>query len=123
MIYSRQDYEPIIKATENIPRNPIDKARKAILIEEKIDNVKIGERSPLTARFYIAATSKSHINSYNENLRYPGEDYQIEHGLWLAICGMPTGICLDAFEHSNYLPYTVIVDIDWSRSATTITYN
>ncbi|MBE9117697.1 ATP-binding protein [Lusitaniella coriacea LEGE 07157] len=111
MIYSRQDYEPIIKATETIPRNPRDQARKAILIEEKIDEVKIGERNPLTARFYIAATSKSHINTYNEKLKSTGEDYQIEHGLWLAICGMPTGICLDAFEHSNYLPYTVVVDI------------
>lgn len=111
MIYSRQDYEPIIKATETIPRNPRAQARKAILIEEKIDEVKIGERNPLTARFYIAATSKSHINTYNEKLKSTGEDYQIEHGLWLAICGMPTGICLDAFEHSNYLPYTVVVDI------------
>lgn len=116
LIYSRDKYEPIINATDILPRNPKDQARKAILLEEKINDIKIGERNPLTARFYIAATSKSHINSYNEHLKYSdandeNTDYKIEHGLWLAICGMPTGICLDAFEHSNYLPYTVIVDI------------
>lgn len=107
-------YEPLVTATEGLPLSNQDQARKANFIEETIDDLAIGERSPLNARVLISATSKSHINQFNDSLEYgPDEDpdFELEHGLWLSICGMPIGVCLDPFDHSNYLPYTVIVDI------------
>jgi hypothetical protein len=106
-------YEPIINITEKMPVVAQDQARKAILIDCKLCNVKIGDRNQLDARFYITSTSKSHINSFNENFLYDKEeyDYQVEHGVWLAICGMPIGVCLDTFDHSNYLPFTILVDV------------
>jgi hypothetical protein len=110
------EYEKLVEATEPLPITAKDLARKAVLLEEKLDNIKIGKRNPLHARIFISATSKSHINLFNERFKNKDEDdvpydFELEHGLWLAICGMPTGVCLDPFEHSNYLPYTVIVDI------------
>ncbi len=118
--YSRNEYEPIVEATENIPLSAKDQARKAILLDEKINHVSIGARNPLTARILISATSKSHINQYNQRFKTQdgnSSDFTVEHGIWLAISGMPIGVCLDAFDHSNYLPYTVIVDIqdEWIR--------
>jgi hypothetical protein len=118
--YNRELYESLVNATEQLPRSSKDQARKAILLEEKIKNVLIGTRNPLKARVLISATSKTHINHYNE--RFKGQeglssDFAIDHGLWLSICGMPIGVCLDAFDKSDYLPYTVIVDIqdEWIR--------
>lgn len=108
------EYENFIKVTENLPINAKEQARKAIVLDEKIDNIEIGTRNPIHARVFISATSKSHISLFNERFRNKdgiSSDFQLEHGLWLAICGMPIGVCLDPFEHSNYLPYTVIVDI------------
>ncbi|MBD2045011.1 ATP-binding protein [Coleofasciculus sp. FACHB-64] len=107
-------YELLVKATAALPTVAQDLARKAIVLEEKIDNVRIGERNPLNVRVFISATSKSHINEFNERFRNKDDissDFNLEHGLWLAIGGMPIGVCLDPFEHSNYLPYTVIVDV------------
>ncbi len=107
-------YEPLVKATAGLPTAAQDLARKAIVLEEKIDDVTIGTRNPLHARIFISATSKSHINEFNDRFRNKGDissDFNLEHGLWLAIGGMPVGVCLDPFEHSNYLPYTVIVDV------------
>ena len=118
--YSRSKYEPIIEATKDISFSAKDQARKAILLDEKIDHISIGARNPLKARILISATSKSHINQYNQRFKTQegtSSDFTIEHGIWLAISGMPIGVCLDAFDHSNYLPYTVIVDIqdEWIR--------
>lgn len=107
-------YEPLVQATSVLPTTAQDLARKAIVLEEKIEDIKIGIRNPLDARIIISATSKSHINQFNERFRNQNEmsfDFELQHGLWLSICGMPIGICLDSFDHSNYLPYTVIVDI------------
>ncbi|MEH2442783.1 ATP-binding protein [Nostoc sp.] len=107
-------YEIFVKSTENLPTTIREQARKAIVLDEIIDDVEIGTRNPLHARIFISATSKSHINQYNDRFRNEdgiSYDFALEHGLWLAICGMPIGVCLDPFEHSNYLPYTVIVDI------------
>lgn len=107
-------YETLVQATSVLPTTAQDLARKAIVLEEKIDSIKIGKRNPLEARVIISATSKSHINQFNERFRNQNEmsfDFELQHGLWLSICGMPVGICLDSFDHSNYLPYTVIVDI------------
>ncbi|HEY9802228.1 MAG TPA: ATP-binding protein [Leptolyngbyaceae cyanobacterium] len=113
--YKRHEYEmAIINNTEKLPTNVRELARKAIVLDETIDNVEIGSRNPLHARIFISATSKTHINKYNEKFKNEdgiSSDFVLEHGLWLAICGMPIGVCLDPFEHSNYLPYTVIVDI------------
>lgn len=107
-------YEKFVEATENLPTNTKEQVRKALVLDETIDHVEIGTRNPIQARIFISATSKSHINQYNERFRNEdgvSYDFELEHGLWLAICGMPIGVCLDPFEHSNYLPYTVIVDI------------
>ncbi|MEH1904594.1 MAG: hypothetical protein V7L04_25110 [Nostoc sp.] len=107
-------YEKFVEATENLPIHTKEQARKVIVLDEIIDNVKIGIKNPLYARILISATSKSHINQYNEKFRNEDSisyDFALEHGLWLAICGMPTSVCLHPFDHSNYLPYTVIVDI------------
>ena len=107
-------YEPLVTATAALPTTAQDLARKAIVLEEKIDHVTIGKRNPLHTRIFISATSKSHINQFNERFRNKDDissDFNLEHGLWLAIGGMPVGVCLDAFDHSNYLPYTVIVDV------------
>ncbi|MFH7028769.1 MAG: ATP-binding protein [Heteroscytonema crispum UTEX LB 1556] len=113
--YNRPNqYEIFVKSTENLPTTIREQARKVIVLDETIDDVKIGTRNPLHARIFISATSKSHINQYNDRFRNEdgvSSDFALEHGLWLAICGMPIGVCLDPFEHSNYLPYTVIVDI------------
>jgi len=109
-----KEYETFVKNTEKLPINTREQVRKAIVLDEVIDDVKIGTINPLHARIFISATSKSHINQYNDKFRNEDGvscDFALEHGLWLAICGMPIGVCLDPFEHSNYLPYTVIVDI------------
>jgi len=112
--YDRLAYEKWIQETEQLPINIKDQARRAILIEEKIPDISIGERSPFECRILISATSKNNINTYNQ--RFPIDesqsyDFSLSHGSWLSICGMPLGICIDPFDHSNYLPYTVIVDI------------
>lgn len=107
-------YEMFVQQTEVLPITIREQARKAIVLDEIIDDVKIGKINPLHARIFISATSKSHINQYNDKFRNEdgvSYDFALEHGLWLSICGMPIGVCLDPFEHSNYLPYTVIVDI------------
>ena len=109
-----KEYEMFVKSTENLPTTIREQARKAIVLDETIDDVEIGTRNPIHARIFISATSNSHINQYNDRFRNEdgvSYDFALEHGLWLAICGMPIGVCLNPFEHSNYLPYTVIVDI------------
>ena len=114
LFYSMDTYEQFIVATEQLPRVPQDQARRSTLLYKLIDNISIGERNSLNVRLYIVATSKQNINDYNSCFRSQGEldsDYEIENGVWLSINGMPTGICLNPFEHSNYLPYTVIVDV------------
>lgn len=109
--YNLEQYKPIIDATQALPQSAQDQARKAVLLESVIKDVEIGLRNKIKANFYISATSKSHINSYNENIKVSDFDFQVQHGLWLSICGMPIGVCLDSFDHSNYLPFTVICDV------------
>lgn len=115
LFYDRPSlYEAVISATEGLTKTGQDHARKAVILEEKIDELQIGERKPLAIRLLIYATSKSHINQFNERFldaETNSSDFQIQHGIWLAIAGMPVSVCLDAFEYSNYLPFTVIVDI------------
>lgn len=109
--YSLEQYKPIIDATQALPQSSQDQARKAVLLESMIKDVEIGSRNKIKANFYISATSKSHINTYNESIKVPDFDFEVQHGLWLSICGMPIGVCLDSFDHSNYLPFTVICDV------------
>lgn len=118
--YNISEYETIVKVTEKLSISAKDQTRKAILLDEKIDIASIGTKNSLTARILISATSKTHINQYNNRFKTSdidgiSSDFSIEHGIWLAISGMPIGVCLDTFDHSDYLPYTVIVDIqdDW----------
>lgn len=101
-------------ALATLPQQQKDQALKSLLIQELIENASIGARAPIVARALLIATSKFHLNTFNERLDQndPTDGFSIEHGLWLSINGMPTGICLDAFdEHSNMLPYTVLIDI------------
>lgn len=113
--YKISDYEnQIIKLTNNLSRTIQDQLRKAVLLEEKIDGIQVGSRNPLNVRLLIYATSKLHINKFNDRFidkETDSYDFEIKHGVWLAIAGMPLSVCLDQFEHSNYLPFTVIVDI------------
>ncbi len=113
--YNISDYEnSIIKLTNDHPRIMQEQIRKAVLLDEKIDDIQIGTRNPLNVRFWIFATSKLHINQFNErffNKETNSYDFEIKHGVWLAIAGMPLSVCLDHFEHSNYLPFTVVADI------------
>ncbi|WP_017658900.1 ATP-binding protein [Baaleninema simplex] len=113
--YNIFDYEnKIIKITNDFSRTIQNQIRKVVLLEEKIDGIQIGSRNPLNVRFLIYATSKLHINQFNERFldkEADSYDFEIKHGVWLAIAGMPLSVCLDHFEHSNYLPFTVIADI------------
>jgi hypothetical protein len=81
-------YEKFVEATENLPTNTKEQVRKAIVLDETIDHVEIGTRNPIQARIFISATSKSHINQYNDRFRNENGvsyDFELEHGLWLAI--------------------------------------
>lgn len=53
--YSISKYEPIVEATKDIPLSARDQARKAILLDEKIDSASIGTKNSLTARILISA--------------------------------------------------------------------
>lgn len=109
--YTMENYKPIIDATEDLPTSIQKQARKAIVLTDIARDVKIGTRNAITANFLISATSKSHVNSFNESIGALNGGFAVEHGTWLSICGMPIGVCIDPFDHSNYLPFTVICDI------------
>ena len=63
------EYEKFVEITDKLPINVKEQARKAIVLDEKIDNVEIGTRNPIHARIFISATSKSHISQFNERFR------------------------------------------------------
>ncbi|MBB1199020.1 ATP-binding protein [Enterobacteriaceae bacterium 89] len=109
--YSLEQYNPIVNATNLLPQSSQDQARRAVLLDSIIKDVEIGTRNKIKANFHISATSKSLINKFNETISIPDFDFEVQHGLWLSICGMPIGVCLDSFDHSNYLPFTVICDV------------
>lgn len=107
--YDKASYESLILATSQIPDSSKDSARKAILLDHIEKDVKIGSKNPLLADMYFSATSKLNVNNFVNKV---GSDLiNIPHGIWLSICGMPIGICLDSFEHANSLPYTIVVNI------------
>jgi hypothetical protein len=103
------EYEEKIKMTESLKLNTKDSERKYLMLDEKIDNIKIGSKRPLEVRFLIYSTHISNIEAYNQRIN--SSNFQLEQGIWLAISGMPLGICLDKFDDQNYCSYTVIVDI------------
>jgi hypothetical protein len=110
------EYENIIKLCDfKFSQTQKDAAFKANLLDEKIDKIEIGSKNILSARILISATSKSFITEFNKRFKNNDDisstDFEIEHGCWLAINGMPTGICINPFDQSSYLPYTVLVDI------------
>ncbi|MDB9391880.1 ATP-binding protein [Microcystis aeruginosa] len=113
--YNRLDeYETLIKlGDDKFSQTQKEAAFKANLLDEKIDEIEFGSKNPLSARILISATSKNFINKFNERFHNNdiSTDFKIEHGCWLAINGMPTGICIHPFDDSNYFPYTVLVDI------------
>lgn len=113
------EYPVHLKASEKFPKETQLKFCQAFLLYGKYNNIEIGEREPLKARFVIYALSKKHIGKYN-SLLYRNHDellnsnnavFKIDNGVWLAINGVPTGIRLDSYDHPNFLPFTVVVDL------------
>ena len=106
----------IISISENFPEQQKESMRQAILLDSTIPSIQIGTRNKLNARVHVSSTSKNNLNRYNDSYLRRNEideenGYEYQNGIWLAINGLPTGVCLDSFEHGNYLPFTVIVDI------------
>ena len=113
------DFEQMIGLTESDPLAEQDRKRKvpAIWYATK-DPLEIGERDPkIKANFYIFVTSKTYLNSYNDNiLKLKDETIEgLSNGVILSLDGMPTSIRLDNWSHSSYLPFTVIVDAQYLR--------
>lgn len=113
------EYPNQIKSAEKLPKETKAKYTHAFLLHGAYENIQIGEREPIKARFIIYALSKKHIGKYN-NFLYKNDDtsiyqnsslFKIDNGVWLAINGIPTGIRLDSYDHPNFLPFTVIADI------------
>lgn len=112
--YTINDYSKFIEMTDHLDQSAKKVARKAMLIDGNFENVKVGSIDPLNIDIYVAETSKGHLNEYNKRL-INSDEYEkvnVENGIWLAIDGLPTGICLDNFNHPSYLPFTVIVNVN-----------
>ena len=112
--FSVEEYTDWYNQTEkNLNGDAKERARSVLLIDCKKEDIIIGTQDALNARFYMTSTSKNHLNEYTK--KFPNEqgidNLRVENGIWLAIDGLPTSICLDKFEHPNFLPYTVVVDI------------
>lgn len=108
------EYPDVLKISEKMADAQRDLARRANLLDGTYKDQKIGVMGGLAARVQITATSKEHLNRFNEVINAasdPNASLDYRNGVWLAIDGMPTGICLDLYEHSNYLPYTALVDV------------
>ncbi|WP_079480583.1 ATP-binding protein [Halobacillus salinus] len=107
-----QQFEPVVEATKDLPMKQANDARKVVLLDKIIKDVKIGSRNPLNARVYLASTSKENLNKHAKELGLSEEDDSIvSNGLYLALNGLPTGICLNTWNHSTYLPLSGVVDI------------
>lgn len=107
-------YEDFISVSDHLPDKQKRDARKAILLDSYLTNITIGSTNALKARLYLASTSKDNLNSFGDSIKIQEEPYtdmEIPNGLWLAINGLPTGICIDNYEHSTYLPFSGIIDI------------
>lgn len=111
--YTLENFKQFIEHTEHLTADAKKTARKTTLIDTVVNNVTIGSTNPLTVRFYISATSKSHLNEYTKKLNYMcnPDEMEVTNGLWLSINSLPTGICLDSFDHPSYLPFTIIADV------------
>lgn len=118
-VYEIENYKnTIIRISENMPETQKEATRQAVFLDQIIHNVQIGQRNAVNANVYISATSRNYLNRYNEeNLNFGADNnsFYLTNGIWLSINGLPTGICIDALEHGNYLPYTVIVDVQNSQ--------
>lgn len=115
-----KEFKAYLLMTDRLPEAQKTTARKCILLDTKIENIKIGTSKPINARVYLAATSKENLNSYYEEIGFKGivdesgeviGQFKINNGLWLAINGLPTGICIDEYDHSTFLPFSGIIDI------------
>jgi len=108
------EYPDVLKISEKMADSQRESARRSNLLDGTYKEQKVGAAGGLLARVYISATSKEHLNKFNEEINTasdPNASLEYRNGVWLAIDGMPTGICLDLYEHSNYLPYTALVDV------------
>lgn len=114
LTYDIDTYTKFIQQTEHLSKDAKKAARQALLIDGKFSNIILGDINPLKLNIYITETSKDHLREYNK--KFPNhediEKIDIQNGIWLAIDGLPTGICLDSLSHGSYLPFTVIVDVN-----------
>lgn len=62
-------YHDFIKSTEHLDEAAKNVARKATIIDAIDENVKIGTTNPLNVRFYICATSKTHLNEHTKKFQ------------------------------------------------------
>lgn len=111
-IFDISDYETsIIKPSKDLDNSMQTNVRKVNLIKGKYFDQKIGVKGTILADFYIYGTSKQHLLNYTNTINesISSEPIDVGNGVWLALDGMPTGICLDTLERD--LPYTVYVDV------------
>lgn len=110
--YSIDAYNSFISQTEHLDNAAKKVARKTHLIYGIYKNLSVGTTNPLTIDLYICSNSKTHLNELTKkfSLLHNKENLSAENGVWLAINGLPTGICLDTFDHPSYLPFTIIVN-------------
>lgn len=106
------DYTGLLKYTEHLAEADKRRARKAVLLDKKVTGESVGSGPSLETRFYLAATSKDNVNDYNESIGCTDDsEFCVQNGVWLALDGMPTGICLESYEHGSMLPFTVVADV------------
>jgi hypothetical protein len=112
-IYDIKEYKSFLKNINHLNKDTKKQAQKSLLIDGVFKEVKIGKQKKLNARIYIATTSKNHLNIYTTKFKNIEEfdKISVENGIWLSIDGLPTGICLDQFNHPSFLAFTVVVDI------------
>ncbi|MDO5516189.1 MAG: ATP-binding protein [Clostridium sp.] len=106
-------YQTMLSISEDFPEVQKQTTRYCSLLYAKCKDICIGTNNKLTMRVYIEATSKEHLNEFGQSIKLTDEygGFTIQNGVWLAINGLPTGICLDRYVRSSTLPYTVIVDV------------
>jgi hypothetical protein len=115
--YEYSKFEQLIAITEHEAKMERERKRRVKAIRFAADSpLKVGERSPISASFYIFATSKDYINRYNEKILQIESDAPegVTNGAILSLDGMPTSIKLSSeskpWNHPSYLPFTVIID-------------
>ena len=116
-IFRMNNFQDIVNVTDTLDSSARKHARKATLIHSQFENLQIGQRAPLSLRLYISMTSKNQLKAYQQS-HFPNDPNftvpELANGIWLSIEGLPTGVCIEKFADSSYLPFTVIADVNRS---------